>query len=176
MSDAETLRRCVLDYCPTKLNDSLQQIDKCLHLLAVEQIWHRPNEVSNSIGVLVLHLTGNVRQWINKTLGGDAFERDRPAEFARRDPLPTEDIFSDLRNAVERACEVIGSLSMEQLTTNVQVQGYDVSGAGAVIHVVEHFSLHTGQIIYATKILINRDLSLYDSQGRRLDGRSAGVP
>jgi hypothetical protein len=62
------------------------------------------------------------------------------------------------------------------MTELVTVQGYTVSGVGAVIHVVEHFSLHTGQIIYATKILINRDLSEYDEQGRRKDGRTTGVP
>lgn len=176
MSDESLLRQAVVDYCATKLNDSLRQIDKCLHLLSVEQIWHRPNEVSNSIGVLVLHLTGNVREWINKTLGGDEFERNRPAEFAQREPIPTERIFRELTAAVNRACDVIRSLSIGQLTQTVQVQGYTVSGAGSVIHVVEHFSLHTGQIVYATKLLINQDLSLYDAQGRRIDGRTQGTP
>lgn len=176
MPDETSLRDCVIDYCRSKLNDSLQQIEKCLNLLSVEQIWHRPNDVSNSIGVLVLHLTGNVRQWINKSLAGDEFERDRPAEFAQRDPLPTEDIFTGLSQAVARAGEVIDSLTIDQLTAGVTVQGYNVSAVGAVIHVVEHFSLHTGQIVYATKLLINRDLSAYDAQGKRLDGRNSGVP
>jgi len=176
MPEESQLRDCVVDYCVTKLNDSLLQIKKCLNLLSVEQIWHRPNEVSNSIGVLVLHLTGNVGHWINKSLGGDDYQRDRPAEFAQRDPLPTDEILGQLRQAVERAGEVIRGLQLTQLTEPITIQGYEVSGAGAVIHVVEHFSLHTGQIIYATKILLNRDLSAYDSQGRRLDGRNTGAP
>ena len=176
MSGENLLRDAVVDYCATKLHDSLQQIEKCLHLLTGEQIWHRFNEVSNSVGVLVLHLTGNVNQWINQTLGGDEFERNRPAEFAQRDPLPTDEILAQLSAAVNRAGKVIRSLSAGQLTRMVQVQGYTVSGAGAVIHVVEHFSLHTGQIVYATKLLINQDLSLYDAQGRRIDGRTTGTP
>jgi uncharacterized damage-inducible protein DinB len=176
MHPASNLQQCVADYCVGKLADSLKLIEKCLRLLSIEQVWHRPNEVSNSIGVLVLHLTGNVNQWINKTLGGDEFERDRPAEFARRDPLPTDEILVNLQRTVGRACDVIRELPFERLTDPVTVQGYTVSGVGAVIHVVEHFSLHTGQIIYATKILINRDLSEYDEQGRRKDGRTTGVP
>ncbi len=176
MTDEMTLRDGVTDYCATKLTDSLHVIEKCLHLLNSEQIWHRPNDISNSIGVLVLHLTGNVRQWINQSLGGDDFERDRLAEFAQREPLTTDQILSELRSTVSRAGEVIGMLTTAQLVQPVTVQGYHVSTAGAVIHVVEHFSLHTGQIVYATKILLNQDLSAYDAQGRRIDERTAGVP
>ena len=170
------LRDHVTDYCRTKLHDSLRQIEKCLNLLTVDQVWHRPNDVSNSIGVLVIHLTGNVRQWINQTLGGDAFERDRPGEFGQRDAIPTDQILRELRETVDRAGDVIESQTIEQLTGGVSVQGYDVSAVAAIIHVVEHFSLHTGQIIYATKLLINKDLSDYDAQGRRIDGRTSGVP
>ena len=71
---------------------------------------------------------------------------------------------------------MIAELTKQQLIEKVTVQKYEVSGLAAVIHVVEHFSLHTGQIIYATKLLINQDLSLYDSQGQRLDGRNSGTP
>jgi uncharacterized damage-inducible protein DinB len=176
MNPESQLQQCVADYCVGKLADSLKLVEKCLRLISVDQIWHRPNKVSNSIGVLVLHLTGNVNQWINKTLGGDEFERDRPAEFARRERLPTDEILGDLKQAVSRACDVVRELPLEKMTELVTVQGYTVSGVGAVIHVVEHFSLHTGQIVYATKILINRDLSEYDEQGRRKDGRTTGVP
>jgi uncharacterized damage-inducible protein DinB len=176
MQPDNLLRDCVADYCVGKLADSLKLIEKCLRLLTVEQVWHRPNDVSNSIGVLTVHLTGNVNQWINKTLGGDPFDRDRPAEFARRDPLPSDEILAKLQQTVSRSCDVIRELPLDKLTGPVTVQGYTVSGVGAVIHVVEHFSLHTGQIIYATKILIDKDLSEYDEQGRRKDGRTSGVP
>jgi uncharacterized damage-inducible protein DinB len=163
-------------YARTKLSDSLRQIEKCLHLLSVEQVWHRPNDVSNSIGNLVLHLAGNVRQWIIASLGGEAFARDRAAEFAQRAPLPTDEILDRLRETVERACDVIAGLTPDALAARVTIQGYDVTGLEAVFHVVEHFSLHTGQIVYATKLLINQDLSAYDAAGRRLDGRASGAP
>lgn len=176
MSDADLLARSFCDYACTKLADSLAQIEKCLGMLTLDQTWQRPNEVSNAIGNLVLHLNGNVRLWINKSLGGDPFERDRAAEFAQRDPLPVEQIQGDLRTTVERAQQVIAGMRAEQLLRRVTIQGYDVTKLEAVFHVVEHFSLHTGQIVYATKLFVNQDLSLYDAQGRRKDGRAAGAP
>ena len=163
-------------YAQTKLSDSLRQIEKCLNLLSVEQVWHRPNDVSNAIGNLVLHLAGNVQQWIVAALGGEAFTRDRTAEFAQRAPLPTDEILGRLRETVERACDVIGGLTPDALSARVTIQGYNVTGLEAVFHVVEHFSLHTGQIVYATKLLINQNLSAYDDAGGRLDGRASGAP
>jgi uncharacterized damage-inducible protein DinB len=176
MSSAVELAANFNTYARTKLSDSLRQIEKCLNLLSVDQVWHRPNEVSNAVGNLVLHLAGNVRQWIIASLAGEAFARDRAAEFAQRESLPTGEILGRLRETVERACNVIGGLTPEQLAARVTIQGYDVTGLEAVFHVVEHFSLHTGQIVYATKLLINQDLSQYDAAGRRLDGRASGTP
>lgn len=176
MPEETPLRDTVVEYCATKLADSFGTIVNSLKLLNGDQIWRRPNDVSNSIGVLVLHLTGNLSQWINRTFGGDTYERNRPAEFAQRNPLPTEQILSGLESAVGRAGAVIRGLTVDQLTQPVTVQGYHVSGAGAVIHAVEHFSLHTGQIVYAAKLLLHCELSAYDAQGRRNDGRIETVP
>lgn len=166
----------VLGYARTKLRDSFSQIERCLGLLSVEQVWQQPNEVSNAVGNLVLHLAGNVRQWIVSGLGGRPFDRDRPAEFSRREPLPTEQMLEGLRGTVDEAVGVLDRLDAEQLAACVTIQGYEVTGLAVVFHVVEHFSLHTGQIVYATKLLTGRDLSLYDAQGKRIDQRTTGAP
>ncbi|MEZ6046574.1 MAG: DinB family protein [Planctomycetaceae bacterium] len=163
-------------YSTARLLDANKQINRCLKILTQEQIWTRPNEVSNAIGNLVLHLTGNVNQWILTSLNGEPDQRDRPAEFAQREPLPTEDIAARLKNTVEAACRVIEKLEPERLTQGINIQGYDTTILGAVYHVVEHFSLHTGQIVYATKLHINQDLSLYDEHGQRLDGNKPSAP
>lgn len=163
-------------YGATRLRDNLQTIEKCLALLTEAQVWTRPNDVSNSIGNLVLHLRGNVHQWIVAGIGGRDFARDRPAEFAQRDALPISRILPPLQATVDDAAKVIADLSAERLLERVTIQGYDVTVLSDVFHVVEHFSLHTGQIVYQTKILTGLDLSAYDAQGRRIDGRQAGVP
>lgn len=171
-----TLRYEFCDYAQTRLNDNLRQIEKCLSLLSIEQVWTRPNDVSNAIGNLVLHLNGNVRQWIVASIGGVPFERNRPAEFAQREPLSSDAILPPLQQTLQEANAVIEKLDKERLGQRTTVQGYNVSVLAAVFHVVEHFSLHTGQIVYQTKILTGLDLSLYDAQGRRIDGRTAGTP
>ena len=169
---ADEMRRCAQE----KLAENLSQIDRCINLLSKDQIWRRPGETSNAVGNLVLHLTGNVRQWIVSGVGGEPFRRDRPAEYLRRGEPPAETIQTDLRRAVERAIEIIGQLNPARLAETRDIQGYTVSTLAAVFHVVEHFSFHTGQIIYATKVMTGADLSLYDEQGRRLDGRREGAP
>lgn len=161
-------------YATGRLQDCLANIERCVGLLTVEQTWQRPNDVSNSVGNLVLHLTGNVRQWIVSGLGGEPFDRDRPAEFAERGPLPTEEIRAGLRNVVRRANEIIGGLSSTALEREYSIQGRTVTGVAAVFHVVEHFSFHTGQIVSMTKLFTGRDLSLYDPQGQRIDRLEGG--
>lgn len=170
------LRDEFCSFAAAKLRDNLKKIEKCLALLSVEQVWSRPNSVSNAIGNLVLHLNGNVRLWIVKSIGGVEFTRDRAAEFAQRGPLPIEQVLGPLQQTVEQACQVIAGLSPERLCERVKVQGDPDSILAAVFLVVEHFSLHTGQIIYQTKTLTGLDLTLYDNQGRRLDGRPPGTP
>jgi uncharacterized damage-inducible protein DinB len=176
MSVEAVLADEVLGYARTRLRDSFSQIERCVGLLTVEQIWHRPNDVSNAVGNLVLHLAGNVMQWLVSGLGGVPFGRDRPAEFARREPLPKESMLDELRRALDQATDVLDRLDAPQLARKVTIQGYEITGLAAVFHVVEHFSLHTGQIVYATKLLTETDLSLYDPQGKRIDHRTADVP
>lgn len=151
-----------------KLRQDLEQITRCARLLDSGQLWSRANARCNSVGNLVLHLNGNLRQWIVAGLGGARFERDRPAEFAERGPLPCEDILARLAETVERACTVIASLQPADLAGEHEIQGYRVTALAAVFHVAEHFSFHAGQIVHMTKAICNVDLSLYDAQGKRI--------
>ena len=136
----------------------LPHIVKSLEKLGEKDIWWRPNEASNSAGNLALHLCGNVRQWIISNLGGNPDVRDRDSEFAERGPMPRKALVGKLKRTVREACEVISRLPEETLSRKFTIQGLHVAGIVAVAHVVEHFSYHTGQIIYITKLKSGEDL------------------
>jgi uncharacterized damage-inducible protein DinB len=144
-----------------KLRQFADRIEVCLGKLNEDRIWARGGDNENAIGNLTLHLAGNVRQWILSSLGGQPFERDRDGEFAARGGLSGAELSARLRDTVERAAQIISGLTTEQLTRRYEIQSYQVSGVEAVYHVVEHFAEHTGQIVFATKILTGEDLGFY---------------
>jgi hypothetical protein len=137
--------------------------------LTDDQLWWRPNDASNSIGNLVLHLNGNVRQWLVASFNRQDDARDRPAEFAERDHIPATILLDHLAATMHAAAAVLHRLTADDLAAPMQIQGYEVTGLDAVYQVVEHFGLHYGQIVYITKMLQARDLAFYkelDSTGR----------
>ena len=162
-------------FAAENLSEHLGRIRRCATLLSDAQVWYRPNENSNSIGNLMLHLRGNITQWIVSNLGGRAFNRDRPAEFAQREIIAKDVLIRQLEEAVAATCDVIRS-GHDKLGQRYKIQAYDVTGLEAIFHIVEHFAYHTGQIITTTKWLLDVDLSLYDDQGRRKDGKRTGAP
>ncbi len=142
--------------------DFLPKIERCLGLLNDQQIWWRANEQSNSIGNLLLHLSGNVRQWIVCGLGDATDSRDRDSEFAQRGEIPCAELFDRLKRTVTEAVTVLARLDPDALLEKHRIQGLEVSALEAVLHVVEHFSMHAGQILYITKQLTAHDLHFYD--------------
>jgi uncharacterized damage-inducible protein DinB len=138
--------------------EHLPHIVKCLRQLSDEEIWWRPNEESNSAGNLVLHLCGNVRQWITSSLGGAEDLRERDLEFSERGPIPRSALIARLRKTVREACGVLERVSETSLSQKYEIQGFRVTKLGAVLHVVEHFAYHTGQIIFITKLKRGKDL------------------
>jgi uncharacterized damage-inducible protein DinB len=155
------LNHIFLDYTVRKLRQNVDRIDKCLARLTEDQIWSRGHETENAVGNLVLHLSGNVRQWIISGVGKTADTRDRDSEFNARSGPSREQLFGRLQQTVEEACKVIEPLTTEQLAVVIHVQKYDLSVLEAIYHVVEHFAQHTGQIIFATKLLTGEELGFY---------------
>jgi uncharacterized damage-inducible protein DinB len=140
----------------------LPKIEKCLAVLTDEQVWWRGNEESNSIGNLLLHLSGNARQWIVSGLGGAADLRERQVEFDERSLISKEDLLKRLRDTLGEVDAVLAGFDPDKLLNPYQIQNSDVTALEAVFHVVEHFSMHTGQIILLTKQLTARDMKFYD--------------
>lgn len=141
------------------------KIERCLEKLTDEQIWWRPNEDSNSIGNLVLHLCGNARQWIVAGVGSEADTRVRDSEFAQRDAITRAELLTLLRLTLTDVEKVLRAVAPDTLLSHRQIQGHDVDVLEAIFHVTEHFSMHTGQIILLTKLLTASDLRFYDFEG-----------
>ena len=129
--------------------------------MSEEDIWWRPNEQSNSAGNLVLHLCGNMRQWIVNPMGGGTFQRNRDAEFASRGPVPKAELIANIEGAVRDVDAVLGSLPENGLLKHYPIQTYSTSGLQAIYHVVEHFSYHLGQILYIYKMRTAKDPGFY---------------
>jgi len=138
-----------------------ERVQDCLGRLNEEQIWWRSGENTNAVGNLVLHLCGNVRQWIVSGAGGAPDARDRDAEFARREVMPTAELTTLLASVVAEADQVMARLTAEELLEQRRIQVYDVTVLEAVHHSVEHFGHHTGQILYITKMATGADLGYY---------------
>jgi uncharacterized damage-inducible protein DinB len=142
-------------------HDYLRRIELAIAPLSIDQIWWRPNEASNSIGNLMLHLAGNVRQWILGGVGREQMARDRDFEFSTREERSIEDLRAILRSAVEDACAVIEQVTDLELAESRTIQRFETTVFGAIYHVVEHFAMHTGQIILLAKAQTGKDAGFY---------------
>ncbi|HUA58945.1 MAG TPA: DUF1572 family protein [Verrucomicrobiae bacterium] len=141
----------------------------CVESLTAEQIWWRPNQAANSAGNLVLHLNGNVKQWLVASFERLEDARDRPAEFSERRLLPAAELLGKLGETMQQASAVLARLTEAELRATYEIQGYTVTGLDAVYQVVEHFALHYGQIAYITKMARGEDLGFHrelDATGR----------
>ena len=136
----------------------LPRICESLKTLSEDDIWWRPNPASNSVGNMVLHLSGNVRQWIISGLGGAKDLRQRDLEFSETGPLPRADLTRKLQSTVNEAARVIAKLTPAAFMRHYHIQGYQVTGYEAANHVAIHFALHAGQIIYVAKMKSAKDL------------------
>jgi uncharacterized damage-inducible protein DinB len=142
--------------------DFMPKIHRCLDLLNEEEFWQRGSETENSVGNLILHLSGNVRQWIVAGLGGEADHRERQKEFDTRAGLSKEEAWKRLEETVSEASRVLAELDPEELLRVRTIQKYHRTGLQAVFHVVEHFGYHTGQIVFATKLYKHADMKFYN--------------
>lgn len=140
------------------------------------QVWWRPNDACNSIGNLILHLNGNVGQWLVASFNRTEDHRDRPAEFDAREGIPASELLAQLGTTIQQTAEILARLTPEDLLTRFEVQGYESrSGLEIVYQVVEHFGLHYGQILYIVKTIRAKDLGFYrelNATGRAATGKS----
>ncbi len=160
--DADALARGIAREFRRRLQGEYEpRIRRCAGMLADADFWRRPAPNCNSVGNLMLHLAGNTTQWILGSFDATADRRDRPAEFAAEGG-DREAVCASLRAVVDRACDVVDRLGPADLLTVRPVQVYQETGLAIVLHVLEHFSGHAGQIYAWTKQVTGADLRFYD--------------
>jgi len=152
------------------IEELIPRLHKCLDKLTEQEIWYRPNSNTVSIGNLVLHLCGNVRQWLLSGLGGAVDNRKRQQEFDEKGPIATEQLHQMLDQLAAEIEATLQGLSESDLVSEHQVQGYNVSGVSILVHVVEHFSYHVGQVTILVKSRKDVDMGYYE--GQDLDKRN----
>ena len=143
------------------IDENTKKMEVCLSELEEADIWRRPNAHSNSVGNLILHLCGNIRQWVTSSLGNSEDSRQREKEFATDSGYTKLELKERLFSTIEEAKVIIKNMSLPEIVKKRKVQGYSYSGIHIILHVTEHYSYHTGQIIFWTKLLKNKDLGFY---------------
>jgi hypothetical protein len=162
MTSPQTTAEIFLAFSRDKLlNQYWPRLRATVEPLTPEQIWWRPNQASNSIGNLILHLNGNVGQWLVASFNRQPDHRDRPAEFTEARLIPVAELLGKLAATIEQSAQVLARLTETELLSPYDIQGYRVTGLEAVYQVVEHFGLHYGQITFIAKCLTNRNLAFY---------------
>jgi uncharacterized damage-inducible protein DinB len=129
------------------------QIRSCVEQLSEEHLWWRPNEEANSVGNLVLHLSGSMRHYLSRSIGGLEYERDRAAEFAERNPLTKDQLLAMFDETIRQASEVLNSFDTSRFLQQTEEPGYYRTLFDQILGIALHLATHMGQIVYVTKML-----------------------
>ncbi|QDU57389.1 DinB superfamily protein [Aeoliella mucimassa] len=152
------------------LDGSMKKIRHCLDQLTDEQVWWRPADDMNSIGNMMLHLAGNLRQWAIVGIGGGDDLRDRPAEFAAREPLSKDELLARLQGTVDETKQVLANATEEQLLAGQVIQGFSVTGVEILFDTIPHFQGHTQEIICYTRMQVGPAYRFYWSPSTPEEG------
>ena len=149
------------------------QIRSCVEELSEEQLWWRPNEQANSVGNLVLHVSGSMRHYLSNRVGGIQYDRDRPAEFAERGPLPKQQVLETFDETIRQAAAILGSFDMSRFLDPTDEPDYVPTVFDLIFNISIHLAVHTGQIIYVTKALKEGALDDLWIRAHRANSQSA---
>lgn len=129
------------------------QIRACIEELTEEQLWWRPNEQTNSVGNLVLHVSGSMRHYLSRGVGGLEYHRDRPAEFAERGPVPKAQLLATFDETISQAAGILDSFDTSRFLEPTDEPNYVPTVFDVIFNIAIHLATHTGQIVYITKML-----------------------
>lgn len=159
----DTKQALILEFDTRVFSENYVRIFKCLTLIEEKQLWLSPNNTIPSIGNLILHLCGNARQWILSGIGGREDNRNRNQEFVVQKNIRRSDLIFLLENLKSNIHQVLSEMRKEDLFAHKMIQGFNSSNFSSMIHVIEHFSYHTGQITILTKYFTNKETNYYSN-------------
>ncbi|WP_035336782.1 DinB family protein [Dokdonia sp. PRO95] len=145
-----------------RLEENVRMISIALSKVVEEELWTKQNQSLNTLGNQLLHICGNMTQYIVSGLGGNPDERNREEEFSTEDGFTKDELLQRLLLTVQTSTTIIDDATPENLLKKRNVQGFELSGTGIVLHAVEHFSYHTGQIAMQVKLVIDQPLGFYE--------------
>lgn len=158
---SEAVIRELKSTCVEKIRENTDKVLRCLSDFSDKEMWDRPNAASNSMGNLILHLCGNITQYILSALGGQEDHRERDKEFETTGGYTRDQLLNQLVQTTKEATSVIMDLDPGKFLKVRSVQGFQLTAIGILVHVTEHYSYHTGQIAFQTKQVRNKDLGFY---------------
>jgi hypothetical protein len=134
--------------------ESFERINHAVGQLDDGDAWYRPSATSNSIGIILQHLTGNLSQWICSAIGGDDYTRNRPAEFLEQSRSSRQELLSAFNQIGNRIQNILKSTPPESLAEKRRVQGLDETVMSAILKACTHCELHAGQVVYIAKMIL----------------------
>lgn len=143
------------------IDESFERIKICLNQIEPDKLWHSPNEHITSIGSSILHLNGNIRQWLRSIIEGREVERDRPSEFKPEIKYSVDQLLNILSELDSDVIAMTEELKLIRAHRELSIQGIETNGIDAIVHVIEHTAYHTGQIVYLTKYYSGRSTHFY---------------
>jgi uncharacterized damage-inducible protein DinB len=143
------------------MEDYLPKLREFTALISEEDVWWRPNRASNSVGNLLLHMSGSLRQWIVGGVGGESNERDRDSEFSAKEGPSLAELMELVETTAAAVDRTLAQLGESSLKDRITVQRFSVTRLHAVYHAIEHFGYHLGQIAYVAKLRKGEDLSIF---------------
>ena len=144
------------------MKEFFPKIKSCIELLSEDDVWWRAHETDNSVGNLILHLSGNIRQWIISGIGGADNVRDRAREFSERTRISKSELIKKFEETLHEADHTLATFDDGKLLEIRHFQKWDYSCLYAISHVVEHVAQHMGQIIYITKLRKGVDMKFFN--------------
>ena len=149
-----TLFEALIEESIKTIENAYGRICHCVEQLNDEDIWFRENEHVNSVGIIIQHLCGNLRQWIIGGIGGKPDVRDRPSEFKDADRTSKKELMNRFQNVIQECNETLRRLPPEELLVPRRIQGFDETVISAMFSSIPHIELHGGQIVYITRLML----------------------